>query len=238
MVTTRDTAVLLLSASLVHRTLSHRDPDGQRSHTNCGILALAGGENERHVQRGDVEPVHAPVPAPLNTQLPGEAIAAGSARRNRSFFGSKGSSGFQFAAKHALAVWRGHTLDHLGDGALELCTKDNNGERTGCKGKCQCAILERCYPKFRTESADHLDIGVCNPAVAVLVFMSILIIGNSVACMVVLRVFFQWRERIRTMMESGYHPEEASVDPRLMGSTKTFLLERSQSSALNASYAS
>jgi len=188
----------------------------------CGILS--GGDGTGHVQHKVVEPHYAPIPAPLNPKLPGKDLAAGSTSsdghhakataagtaRSKSNEGSKSSSGLQ-----------------LFDPPSGLCIKDKNGERTGCRVTCQCAVLERCYPKFRTASAKHIDIGVCNPAVAVLVFCSIFIIGNSVACVVVLRVFFQWRERIRTMMESGYSPEEAAADPRMLP-TKTFLIARSQ----------
>lgn len=242
MVTTQATIVLLFSGSLVHHTLSHRDPDGRRSQSGCGSLAPV--EEKTLAKKGiadQVERIPAPMPSPAyplpsaKDPASGQAMAAGGQAMAAGGTRGKGESGIQLTAKHGLAVQRGTILaahrhdQHVDEAALQFCTPDSNRERTGCRGGCQCAMLERCYPKFRTATVEHTDIGVCNPAVAVLVFMSILIIGNSVACMVVLRVFFQWRERIRTMMESGYHPEEAPVDPRMLQpSSKTFLVARSQ----------
>mmetsp|Transcript_129822 Transcript_129822/g.258975 ORF Transcript_129822/g.258975 Transcript_129822/m.258975 type:complete len:251 (-) Transcript_129822:39-791(-) len=243
MVTTWATAVLLLSANLVCQTLSDRDRYRQKSQTDCGILA--GGEENRHARKRAVGSHHAPAPAPLNLPLSGPDLAAGGASsvrfhakaaeasgaRSKKNNGSKSSSGIQFAMKRVLAMQRGTTAPpnrhgHAGRVLVPFCAQDEEGTRTGCRDNCSCAVLERCYPKFRTASAEHIDIGVCNPAVAVLVFMSMLIIGNSVACMVVLRVFFQWRERIRAMMESGYNPEDAPPDPRLLAPPKMSVISQ------------
>jgi len=243
MVTTWATVVLLLSANLVCQTLSHRDPDRQRSQTDCGILAH--GEENRHARKRVAGSHPAPAPAPLNPPPSGQDFAAGGASsvslhaeaadaggaRSKSNNGSESSSGIQFAMKRVLAMQRGTTAPpnrhgHAGRVLVPFCAQDEEGTRTGCRDNCSCAVLERCYPKFRTASAEHIDIGVCNPAVAVLVFMSMLIIGNSVACMVVLRVFFQWRERIRAMMESGYNPEDAPPDPRLLAPPKMSVISQ------------
>mmetsp|Transcript_106239 Transcript_106239/g.317421 ORF Transcript_106239/g.317421 Transcript_106239/m.317421 type:complete len:307 (-) Transcript_106239:134-1054(-) len=77
------------------------------------------------------------------------------------------------------------------------CQEDDHGEHLGCRiGQCPCRWFEHCYPK-RWEG--H-EVGVCSPGVSVLVGLSLLIIGNVVAIVVVLRLFFQWRDRIRTLM--------------------------------------
>jgi len=242
MVTTWATAVLLLFANLVCQTFSHRDPERHRSQTDCGILA--GGEENRHSQKRMSGSHHAPAPAPLNLPPSGQDLASGGASsvdlhakaaeaggaRSKSGNASKSSSGIQFAVKRALAVQRGTTAPpnrHVRPGKVlvPFCSQDKEGERIGCRGSCRCAVLERCYPKFRTASAEHIDIGVCNPAVAVLVFMSMFIIGNSVACMVVLRLFFQWRE-IQAMMGSGCNPEDAPPGPCLLAPPKDMVILR------------
>jgi len=242
MVTTRATAVLLLSADLVCQTLGHRDPERRRSLTDCAIPA--GGEESRHARKRLLGSPPAPAPAPLNPPASGQGLTAVGANsvghhakaaeaggaRSKSGNASKSSSGIQFAVKRALAVQRGTTAPpnrHVRPGKVlvPFCSQDKEGERIGCRGSCRCAVLERCYPKFRTASAEHIDIGVCNPAVAVLVFMSMFIIGNSVACMVVLRLFFQWRE-IQAMMGSGCNPEDAPPGPCLLAPPKDMVILR------------
>mmetsp|Transcript_45658 Transcript_45658/g.105476 ORF Transcript_45658/g.105476 Transcript_45658/m.105476 type:complete len:232 (-) Transcript_45658:50-745(-) len=82
---------------------------------------------------------------------------------------------------------------------LSQCEEDNDGVRVGCNSSnCSCAWFEQCYPKLVQE--DHLDVGVCNVAVAAMVAISVMIIGNFIAFIVVLRVYFQWRERVNTKM--------------------------------------
>jgi len=219
---TRAIAVALLSASLVHRPLGLRDPDGRSSHTGCNVLA--GGESKGHVQRKVVGLHQAPLHAASNPNIPGKGLPAGrtsndshhgiatvaGSARSKSNDGSRSSSGIQF------------------DAPLGRCTKDKNGERTGCRVTCRCSVIGRCYPKFRTASAERIDIGVCDPGVAVLVFMSIVIIGNAVAFMVVCRVFCQWRDKIRALLEHGCSTDVATVDPPRVTYTATFLIAAAQ----------
>eukprot|EP00419_Tripos_fusus_P005633 CAMPEP_0172673248 /NCGR_PEP_ID=MMETSP1074-20121228/12032_1 /TAXON_ID=2916 /ORGANISM="Ceratium fusus, Strain PA161109" /LENGTH=263 /DNA_ID=CAMNT_0013490523 /DNA_START=290 /DNA_END=1081 /DNA_ORIENTATION=+ len=199
-------------ASSVDLHAKAAEAGGARSKSNNGSKSSSGiqfaAKRALAVQRG--------------TTSPRKAAEAGAAR-SKSNNGSNSSSAIQFAAKRALAVQRGTTAQPNGHGRASnvlgpLCARDRKGERTGCKSNCRCGVSERCYPKFRTASAEHIDIGVCSPAVVVLVFMSMAIIGNFLACVVVLRVFFQWRERIRAMMESGYYNLEDAppLDPRLL----------------------
>lgn len=115
------------------------------------------------------------------------------------------------AARHlvALAVAAFHKAERgSAPGLLAECDEDSRGERLGCKagsGGCGCRWFERCYPK--REKGGHRDVGVCSPGVAVLVAASLAIISSAVGCVVVLRVFFQWRERIRALMSKGLHGE-------------------------------
>mmetsp|Transcript_124603 Transcript_124603/g.363839 ORF Transcript_124603/g.363839 Transcript_124603/m.363839 type:complete len:261 (+) Transcript_124603:188-970(+) len=103
---------------------------------------------------------------------------------------------FTLAATALRRVARGFARD-----APAECQQDVYSERLGCKmSSCECEWFEACYPKH----VDKLgDVGVCTARVAVLVALSLAIIANTIICIVVLRVFFQWRERIRNLMRKS-----------------------------------
>jgi len=82
------------------------------------------------------------------------------------------------------------------------CAQDSQGERVGCKVSCDCMWFERCYPKLLKAETEPTDVGVCNPAVALLVAVSLTIIGVSLVCIVALRLGFQRQERIKDLMNT------------------------------------
>lgn len=77
-----------------------------------------------------------------------------------------------------------------------------DGDRTGCKADCKCGILEQCYPKFisvvDTGNSGHLveNIGICGTAMPLLVFLSTVLFVFSLACVILARMYLQWREAV------------------------------------------
>lgn len=92
------------------------------------------------------------------------------------------------------------------------CAQDPQGERVGCRDGCLCAWLEECYPKYVGPKGKSNDpnVGICGPSIAMLVAISLTIVGTVLSCVVVLRVFFQWRDRINNLLLT---PKHLKFDP-------------------------
>lgn len=105
----------------------------------------------------------------------------------------------------ALAIAAFHKAEQRSaPGTLAECSEDSSGERLGCSdGSCSCFRFERCYPKRGRDLGVERNVGVCSPGLAVLVATSLVIIASALGCIVILRVFFQWRERIRALMSKN-----------------------------------
>lgn len=89
------------------------------------------------------------------------------------------------------------------------------GDRLGCRvDLCECSWFESCFPKFAKHAAAEgeeprrRDVGVCNPSMTVLVVTSLAIFGQTLACIIVLRVFCQWRERIQSLVEGNLEQKQ------------------------------
>mmetsp|Transcript_16911 Transcript_16911/g.54047 ORF Transcript_16911/g.54047 Transcript_16911/m.54047 type:complete len:258 (-) Transcript_16911:51-824(-) len=102
-----------------------------------------------------------------------------------------------------------------------------HGDRMGCRADCECGmVLEQCYPKFVSEVGSghsghhHLEnIGVCGTAMPVLIFLSGALFIFLLSCVVMARMYFQWREsQIAEASEGVDRPKQSLLLPSGSGS--------------------
>lgn len=98
----------------------------------------------------------------------------------------------------------------LGIPTENSCLRAAEGSYMGCTAGCRCGWTQQCYPKYvyiDSAGTDHaalrVDVGTCETAMFVLIFISVSLFVVALAAVFACRLYFEWREKISLGLEEA-----------------------------------